>query len=124
MRFGKQNARKRILNSRFTTFGLLIVAAFMLSSVYQRYVIDRQTLKKTAGMEAQLEALYAHKAALSKKVQYLQDNRGVEEEIRRNFDVAKPGEQVIILTGSDTSATPVLPTSTATSVHHPWYRFW
>ncbi len=34
---------------------------------------------------------------LEAKVQYLENDRGIEEELRNRFDVAKEGEQVVIL---------------------------
>lgn len=122
MKFGKENAHKKILHSRITLIGLLIVAVFMLSSVYERYTIERQTLHKTEAMQAQLEALDAHQADLAKKVHYLQGGQGIEEEIRRNFDVAKPGEQVVILTGAAAAATTA--STTPPPPPRPWYRFW
>lgn len=80
--------------------GLLLVGAIMLStSVYDRYLVSQEIRGKLEDRHRELEALEARADALEQKVQYLKDNRGVEEEIRNRFDVAKEGEQVVILLG-------------------------
>ena len=45
----------------------------------------------------------------------------IEEEIRKNFDVAKDGEQVIILTGEEVIADVIEENEV---VEYPWYQFW
>lgn len=51
--------------------------------------------------ESQLEILKERKAVLEDKVKYLSDDSGVEAEVRKHFDVAKAGEQVIVLLEDD-----------------------
>ena len=110
--------------SRFTTVALLIVVVFMAVSVYERFLVERETLHKTQAMDAQLGELVQHKQVLSKKVKRLAGGRGMEEEIRRNFDVVKPGEQVVILSGPTSTATTSRATTTAPPSKKPWYQFW
>jgi hypothetical protein len=64
--------------------------------------------------------LLNRKSILEEKVEYLSGERGVEEEIRTHFDVAKEGEKVIILMGEDTS--PI--TDEVKESPKPWYKFW
>lgn len=53
---------------------------------------------------ASVKALEARKIALETSLEKLQTDRGVEEEVRKRFQVAKPGEEVIVLVGADTGA--------------------
>lgn len=123
MRFGRENAHKKIMHSRLTLIGLLIVAVFMLSSVWERFSIERQTASQTAAVAQKLDALNLQRDQLQRRINYLQNPQGEEEEIRRNFDVAKPGEQVVILTGSSQAASTTATTTTSTQPR-PWYHFW
>ena len=65
---------------------------------------------------------------LDQEVEALQDDFGVEAEIRRHFDVAKEGEQVVIIIDEQLHDVPIrqtpdiqLPPPPTT---RPWYRFW
>jgi hypothetical protein len=60
---------------------------------------------------------------LGAEVKYLSSERGKEAEMRREFDIAREGEQVVIIL-DDEVATTVKPMSTSTSENRPWYKFW
>ena len=47
--------------------------------------------------ENEVSKLQGKKEALEKKVRYLSDERGIEAEMRRQFDVALPNEQVVVI---------------------------
>ncbi len=57
----------------------------------------------------ELETLKQRAGSLEAKVKHLQDERGIEEEIRGRFDVAKEGERVVIILEDEKTAsrTPV-----------------
>jgi cell division protein FtsB len=78
--------------------GLLFVVAILLSvSAYNRWEIARETEVKLEAKQRELQALSERAATLGAKVHYLEDERGVEEELRSRFDVAKEGEDVVVL---------------------------
>ena len=54
-------------------------------------------------------------------MEYLSGERGIEEEIRKHFDVAKEGEQVVIIV--DKEEEELTPTELIEEVK-PWYQFW
>ena len=59
---------------------------------------------------------------LEQEVEYLEGERGIEAEIRKNFDVAREGETVVILTGDSQVEQEVeVPTDTESP---RWYEFW
>ncbi len=78
--------------------GILAIVTIVLSfSVYHRYTVAEEMKQKLNVREEELNELKHRAATLESKVQYLRDERGIEEELRNRFDVVKDGEQVIIL---------------------------
>lgn len=122
MKFGKQNKYKQLLYSKAVIVTLLVLIVLLGRSVYERFVIERDMAGRAAHTESQLHKLQERKEVLEERVEYLQGERGIEEEIRKNFDVAKEGEQVIILMGESEKSAEV------DVQHHeavqPWYLFW
>lgn len=122
MKFGKQNSYKEYIYSRPVIALLVIVIVFLSLSVYERFGVERDMATRKASAEVELERLKERKTQLETRVEYLEGDRGIEEEIRKNFDVAKDGEQVIILVGEED--TPLEVPSEETVVVYPWYQFW
>lgn len=94
----------------------------MMSVVYQRYTIEQEMVERREEAEAHLKELESRRADLEKKVEYLSNERGIEAEMRRNFDVARPGEQVVIIL--DEEKKPEIEPLPKTSEEEPWYKFW
>jgi len=80
---------------------LFLVAVFMSFTVYNRYVVAKEMRTKLDTHRAELEELRQRAQLLESKVEYMKDARGIEEELRTRFDVAKEGEQVVILIDSE-----------------------
>lgn len=78
--------------------GVFLFATILLSiSVYNRFVVTEDMKAKLDARRVTLEELQGRALMLESKVKYLENDRGVEEELRNRFDVAKEGEQVVIL---------------------------
>jgi len=121
MKFGKQNKYKKALYSKVTIVGLLILVIFLGRSVLERLHIEREMAGRAAHTEAELNELTQRKDDLKERVEYLEGERGVEEEIRKNFDVAKEGEQVVILMGEGKEEVVEEPQEQEVV---KWYQFW
>jgi len=79
-------------------FLVLLILCFLLTkSVFDRFMIERDMSSRRAVAEEELNELLDRKAGLEEKVEYLREERGIESEIRKHFDVAKEGEQVVVL---------------------------
>ena len=99
------------------------VCLFLLWVVIDRYTIERDMAKRRAEAESQVVELEARKEHIKDKVEYLGSERGMEAEMRRNFDVAQPGEQVVIIVDEEkkeSERTPLQPSADTP----PWYIFW
>lgn len=121
----KNNWWHAILYSRFTlvTLGLLII--LLAFAVYGRYVIEREVADRRADQEAELKTLEGRQKELQEKVRYLDDEQGVEAEIRRHFDVAIEGEDVVILVENQNNASNTgNPISWKDKKERSWWNFW
>jgi len=93
----KKSSWKSVLWSRVTLAILLVLVIGLSFSVYNRFKIERQMAERRTEKEQQLNLLKERKDSLEEKVKYLSNDSGVEAEVRKHFDVAKEGEQVVIL---------------------------
>lgn len=124
--FQQKRKFRAVFESRITWTILLVLTGLMTMSAYSRYQIARDTADKRAEAEAEKARLETRKTDLEEEVKYLSNDRGIEAEMRRQFDVAKDGEQIIVIVedeAAEASLTEPIATSTAEEVR-PWYRFW
>ncbi len=77
--------------------GVFLIAALVLVSVHERYKVEREMSLKLEVKQREFEALKQRAQTLEANVEHLRDDRGIEEEIRNRFDVAKEGEQVVVI---------------------------
>ncbi len=121
MQFGKQNALSHLWYSWPVIVALSAIFLLLAVSVFERYQVEREMAARAVAAARELETLQKREAELNTRVSYLEGERGVEEELRKNFDVAKAGEQVVILTGE-----PPAPPSPPPLEETPrrWYQFW
>jgi len=62
--------------------------------VYQKYSFSKDELLKS---ESELQLLKDKKEKIDHKIQNLETETGIEQEIRSKFDVAKEGERLIVI---------------------------
>ena len=119
----QQKRKMRVMaESRVVWVVLLILAAFISISAFERYTIAKDMAEDRAEAEAELEALNKRHSDLEAEVKYLSNERGIEAEMRRQFDVARDGEKVVVIV--EAKLENVAPVATTTAVKRPWYRFW
>ena len=122
MQFGKKNNYTHYLYSRPVIIVLFILLILLSKSVYERYTVERDMAARREQSETELEQKLKRREQLDERVEYLEGERGQEEEIRKNFDVAKEGEQVIILMGDSEELENEDLEGSLT--HSRWYQFW
>lgn len=121
MKFGKENNYKEYIYSKPVILVLLVLMGFISMSVYERFGVERDMSHRRTSAESELERLQDRKIQIENRVEYLEGERGIEEEIRKNFDVAKEGEQVIILVGDEPESVEEVEQE---GERYPWYQFW
>lgn len=123
--FYQKRKIRALVNSRYTQ-GFLLVLVFLVGwSAFVRYQIaaEMSDRRELAAQEASL--LRSQKDALQEQVEYLSNERGIEAEMRRQFDVALEGEQVVVIVESE-KGPEVLPLSASSEKDEKaaWYQFW
>jgi cell division protein FtsB len=121
--FYQKRKLRSLVNSRYTQ-GVLLLLVFLVGwSAFVRFQIaeEMSDRRELAAQEAAL--LRTQKDALQEQVDYLSNERGIEAEMRRQFDVALEGEQVVVIVEPETGPE-IQPLSTSTQETTAWYQFW
>lgn len=74
-----------------------IIVLLLLYSVWGVFQKERETQTKKEIRSEVLEGLLGRETELQTEIDRFNTKRGIEEEIISRFDVARPGEQVLIL---------------------------
>ncbi len=80
-----------------TVIFLVVIAGFLLNGVWGVYLKERQTRINKQQRSVYLDGLEVRKDALGGEINRLNTERGVEEEIRKKYEVAKEGEKIIVI---------------------------
>ena len=114
-----------LLHSPITVVVLLLIVGLLSVSVYHRLVIERKAAAERREVESERAALVERRDELATEVEYLQDPAGAEREIRQYFDVAKDGEQVVVLVEDErpTGDTTAPATTTDPEPTTSWWRW-
>jgi len=118
--FYQKRKLRTICNSRITQVVLGLVALLMLWNAFERYTIATAMSERRGLVEQEAAALEARKEVLETEVEYLRDERGIEAAMRRQFDIALPGEEVVVIL-EDEPAVVVEPLATSTSPDSGWW---
>jgi len=118
--FYQKRKLRAICNSRITQGFLVVVAFVVLWNAFERYTIANTMGDRRELVEQEASALEARKALLEAEVEYLRDERGIESAMRRQFDIALPGEEVVVIL-EDETAVEFEPLATTTPTESGWW---
>jgi cell division protein FtsB len=122
--FYQRRKLKTALAAPITRITLFILVVMMSWSAFTRYQIAKDMEGRRESAQRELNELKAQKSSLEGQVQYLKDDRGIEAEMRRQFDVALDNEQVVVIVEPETDETNPAD-STYKKIEEPaWYEFW
>lgn len=92
----KRKFKKIIYSSSFQIlFGLVII--FLIFSAVKSYKKSEINANKAEETKKEILALEKRNAELTADIKNLESDSGKESEIRKRFDVAKPGEKILII---------------------------
>jgi cell division protein FtsB len=123
LQFYEKRSWRTLLRSWWFVGVLGVICLFLLTVVFHRMQIEREMSSRRATAEAELAELRKREAELKDKVEYLGSERGMEAEMRRNFDVAQPGERVVIILDEKPEDATIEPIPEKADTP-PWYIFW
>lgn len=122
--FYQKRKLRAIINSRYVQGALLFLVLLVGWSAYTRFEIAMEMSDRRQAAEAEAKELQIKKDSLFEQVEYLSNERGIEAEMRRQFDVALEGEQVVVILEDESPEVLPLSTSTNEDSDSPWYLFW
>jgi len=88
---------KKILHSNAALATLAVLFAVLSVSVFKMYSRNKIASAKYNEVRRQLEDLQARKAQLESDIARFKSGEGMDEEIRKKFNVAKPGEHILVI---------------------------
>lgn len=109
--------KKRLFFLRMVSVGLVGVILLLGFSVWGVYFKYRETKEKKVELQKEMSTLEAREASLKAKLANFDTERGIEEEIRSKFQVAKEGEGVILLVEPNEKST-----TTSTDARSVWEK--
>lgn len=126
MAVSKKGKFSGLIFSKLTLIVILILCVFMATSVFSRYRVERDMAERRYAAEEEYHGLEARRDSMLEQVEYLQGDSGRESEIRKHFDVAKNGEQVVVIVDDKTEEPIIFTEGIDPDVAggHPWWQFW
>jgi len=101
MLYGFQGVRKRKKIGRFVLgIFLVLLIAWVFEGVWGQYKKNRLVNEAHTEAQEELTALLERKHELKEDLDRLGSERGIEEELRTKFHIAKPGEKTVIIVDS------------------------
>ena len=90
----KSNTKPWTQSWAFLLF-LLFILGFFARSAYTSFAKKRNADAERIKYEERLNELILKKESLEERIENLNTERGVEEELRKRFNIVKPGETLI-----------------------------
>lgn len=94
------SARARIRRFFISPLFLLLLAiptGFLVYAAHNAYETARETYERRMALQAELDEIEERNATLEANIAKLHDPRDIEAELRKRYDVAREGEEVVIL---------------------------
>ena len=106
---------------RLAAAGLLIILAIGVRGVWGVYKKAQESHKLRVEAEAKLNDLKQREAELRSDISILRTDRGVEEQLRERYDLAKDNEGVVVIV--EPPAPPAEPAPTPFQQFKGWFRW-
>ncbi len=91
--------------NKFTLIALFILVLIFLHSTWVIYQKEQESQRLKNISEQHLEELKYRNTDLEARMERLQTDSGIEEEIRSKFTVAKEGENMVVVVDDQNAAT-------------------
>ena len=86
-----------MLYSRGVIIALLLILILVTKATWSVYSKESESRKRLDSVEANLTALQAREKKLREDIERLKTPEGIEAQIREQFQVAKPGEKMVMM---------------------------
>lgn len=119
--FQEKRKFKKIIHSSWLQIILGIIFAALVFSTVKVYKKSRISVQKSAEIKDELIKLEKRNAELAAEAARLESESGQEGEIRKRFDVAKPGEKILVIIDKNSEDVKISEEENKTGV---FYRIW
>jgi len=106
--FKRKRKIRQYLYSRLALCILLVLTLLMAKAAWSVYSKERDSRVSMSRAQMELAALEARHEQLSRSIERLKTEQGVEAEIREQFQVAKPGERMVVVVEEKSAEQPPL----------------
>ena len=117
--FQQKKKIRKVIYSRITIVVIFIAIIFLARAVYDIFEKERMSAEDFSIIQKDYNSLENRQNMLKSEIDKLNTKDGIEEEIRGKFSVAKPGETVVVIVDSTSTAS----TSTKGSSKSLWQKF-
>lgn len=121
-RFEQRRDPTRLMWRRLGAVILLIIVAIAVRGVWGVYQKEQESRLLRIEAEAKLGELKQREAELRADISVLRTDRGVEEELRERYDLAKDNEGVVVII--EPPAPPPEPRPTGFQKFKGWVGWW
>ena len=87
----------RLMKRRLIILGLLILLAIAVRGIWGVYQKEQESRALRQEAEAQLDNLKDRESGLRESISQLKSDRGMEEVLREEYELARDGEGVIVI---------------------------
>ena len=101
----------RVLRRRLFLLVLLVILAIAVRGVWGIFLKQSESRALRDEAQAQLTDLQKREASLRADMQRLKTDRGIEETLRTQYNLAKPGEGLIVIVEPQSQAATPAPTN-------------
>ena len=120
-RFSGKNSRWKTIVSSHVSLIILAIIVFVIVNatvnIHEKSVTSQQRLRDA---EAELQKIKNHAEDVSKEINYLSDDKGIEAELRIKYKAVREGESVAVIIGDDSQLANAVSSSSTKSV--VWYK--
>jgi cell division protein FtsB len=95
--FQEKRKLRKVIFSRKVLVLLALVLVFLMYSTGKVYFKSRNAVLKNEEIKKEMADLEQRKSDLQKEINRLQSESGIEEEVRKKFNVQKPGENTLVI---------------------------
>lgn len=121
--FQRKRKIKRFLYSWFSIFLLAVLVFFTAKGAWGVFKKERESRKELSLVSQEIADLESREVALRGDIERLRTPEGMDAEIRKQFQVAKPGERmVVVVEGGKNEKNEVLQTKSLISKFFDAFR--
>lgn len=96
LEFQEKKTARKIIFSLPVLVGLIAITLWMIYGAISAAITLRELSQKNNELQKKIEDVQKSKEAIEKKMNLMETDYGIDLEARANFNLKKPGEEIIL----------------------------